>query len=524
MRFCFPSFFGIWRASLAATALGLLLIAPGAQAAPAVAFGLEQVTAQARALAATPYQAPVNSLSATLRGLSYDQQRDIRFKPDHALWRQDELPFELMFFHPTRELLPVRINEVTAEGVRPIPYRSSDFDFGANTFDQAALGTPGLAGFRVHYALNNPAYKDEVFVALGASYFRAVGAGQHYGLSARGLAIDTPGTDGPEEFPRFVEFWIERPAAVATTLVFHALLDSPRATGAYRFELRPGSDTLLNVTSRVFVRTAAGKPIGTLGIAPLTSMFFSGENQPRPGDFRPEVHDSDGLMIANGNGEWLWRPLARPNRAVLNSFALESPKGFGLMQRDRDFNDYQDTEARYEQRPSAWVEPIGDWGPGRIELLQFGIPDETHDNIVAYWVPAALPAAGEPLALSYRLHWQGDAQQQPPNGHATQSRRGIGWSRLSDAELRNQVQYVVDFKGPALDGLAADARVQVVASADANGRILENLVYRNPVTGAWRMTLRIARVDATKPVELRAFLQHGNDTLSETWSNIVIPE
>ncbi|MEP6557463.1 MAG: glucan biosynthesis protein G [Burkholderiales bacterium] len=515
--------FSALRWHLASSVLGLLFMVPTAQAASG--FGLEQVTTQARERAAMPYVAPAVTLSPALRDLTYDQQRDIRFKPDHALWRKEQLPFELMFFHPTRDLLPVRINELTANGVQPVTYRSDDFSFGANKqLDAAAIGSPGLAGFRVHYALNNAAYKDEAFVALGASYFRAVGVGQHYGLSARGLAIDTAGGAGPEEFPRFVEFWIERPAEDATALVFYALLDSPRATGAYRFELHPGKETRLDVTSRVFLRADAAQPIKTLGIAPLTSMFFFGENQPRAGDFRPEVHDSDGLLLANGDGEWIWRPLANPATTLLTSFALTQPKGFGLMQRDRDFNNYQDTEARYEQRPSAWVETVGDWGAGRVELLQFRTPDETHDNVVAYWVPAKLPTAGEPLALSYRLHWQGDTQQRPPNGYATQSRRGVGWSRLSDAELRNQVQYVVDFTGPALDALTADAPVKAVASADANGQILENNVYRNPVTGSWRMTLRVARTDPAKPVELRAFLQNGNDTLSETWSQLVIPE
>ena len=506
-----------WTLSLLA-----LLIATGA--ASAQAFGLTDVGAMARELAAKPWSAPENRLPPALRNLSYDQQRDIRFKPEKALWRAENLPFELMFFHPGRDMEPVRINEVASGTARPLRYDSADFDFGKNGFDAASFGDLGFAGFRVHYALNTPAYKDEVFVALGASYFRAVGKGQHYGLSARGLAIDTAGGAGPEEFPRFTEFWFEKPAPDAKSLVFYALLDSPRATGAYRFELRPGEETVVDVTSRVFLRAGANPAIKTLGIAPLTSMFFFGENQPRAGDFRPEVHDSDGLMVASGSGEWIWRPLSNPAQPLVTSFAVDRLKGFGLMQRDRDFSHYEDTEARYDKRPSAWVEPVGDWGPGRVELLQFKTPDETHDNIAAYWVPATLPKAGEPLALQWRVHFQGDQQQRPPNGWTVQSRRGLGYTEASAAALKGQVQYVVDFNGPALDALAADALVKVVASTGDNGRILENNVYRNPVTGAWRMTLRFARADPAKPVELRAFLQHGNDTVSETWSNITAPE
>ncbi|HSV79179.1 MAG TPA: glucan biosynthesis protein, partial [Ramlibacter sp.] len=256
----------------------------------------------------------------------------------------------------------------------------------------------------------------------------------------------------------------------------------------------------------------------------LTSMFLFGENQPRPGDFRPEVHDSDGLMIASGEGEWLWRPLQNPARPQANSFEVRQLRGFGLMQRDRAFASYEDVEARYERRPSAWVKPLGDWGPGRVELLQLPTPDETHDNIVAYWVPATLPAPLAPLDFAYEIAWQGDAQQQPPGSRVLQSRRGMGYSRLTALELSGQVQYVVDFAGPALDALPAGAPVRAVATTDANGRVLEALAYPNPAGKSWRLTLRVQRLDPSRPVELRAFLQHDTHVLSETWSNIILPE
>ncbi|RZA10069.1 MAG: glucan biosynthesis protein D, partial [Lysobacteraceae bacterium] len=262
----------------------------------------------------------------------------------------------------------------------------------------------------------------------------------------------------------------------------------------------------------------------TLGIAPLTSMFLFGENQPSPSDFRPEVHDSDGLMVATGEGEWIWRPLQNPKQNLTTSFATTNPRGFGLMQRDRQFANYEDVEARYERRPSGWVRPVGDWGAGRVELIQLNTPDETHDNIVAYWVPDQLPPGGQPLEFAYDLLWQGETMQRPPNGYAVQSRRGIGYTQLSAEEQRSRVQYVIDFDGPSLDALAADAPIKAIATADANGRVTESLVYRNRATGAWRMTLRVQRLDPAQPVELRAFLQHHNDIVSETWSNIILPE
>ncbi len=477
------------------------------------AFGFDDVAAQAATLAQQPAR-PVVSAPTALRALTYDQARDIRFRPDRALWRRDSLPFEAQFFHLGYvQAQSVRVHEIGADGqARALPYDRADFSFGQTRIAAEALQDLGVAGFRIHAALNHPAYKDELLVFQGASYFRALGAGQRYGLSARGLAIDAVGGQG-EEFPRFSEFWLQRPAAGADRVTVLALLESPRATGAYRFEVQPGRDTVVNVQARLFLRPG----ISTLGIAPLTSMFFFGENQPQAADFRPEVHDSDGLQIATAGGEWLWRPLLNPSRVQVSSFALNSPRGFGLMQRDRRFAAYEDTEARYELRPSAWVEPVGDWGAGRVELLQIPTPDETHDNIVAYWVPAQLPAPGQPLELRYRLHWQGAEQARPPGGWVVQTRSGRSYAALAADER----QFIVDFDGPALAALPAEAPLRAVASSSPNGELREAHAFRNEATGHWRMALRVRIQDPTQPTELRAFLQTASDTVSETWTYLI---
>jgi periplasmic glucans biosynthesis protein len=489
------------------------------------AFGFDDVAERARQIAAKPYVAPTGTLPAELKNLDYDGYRDIRFNPQRALWRKENLPFEVMFFHLGKfQTLPVSINEITPDGkARHIAFDRKDFDYGRNKVSPQKWGDLGFAGFRVHYALNNPAYKDELVVFLGASYLRALGKGQHYGLSARGLAIDTVGGQG-EEFPRFTEFWIERPAPDATSLVVHALLDSPRAAGAYRFVLRPGDNTVADVQARLFMRAG----VATLGLAPLTSMFHHGENQPNTKDFRPEVHDSDGLMIASGNGaggvEWLWRPLINPKRTLVTSFASKELKGFGVMQRDRNPANYEDTEAQYQQRPSAWVEPQGHWGAGRVEMMLLHTPDETDDNVVAYWVPEKVPAPGQPLDFSYRLHLQGEQQQRPPAGWTVQTRLGHGFIARNAKRDPNEVQYVVDFDGPALRALPPEAAVKAVVSANDNGRIVESNAYKNAINGTWRMTVRVTRLKPTQPVELRAFLQNGDNALTETWTNIIQPE
>jgi glucans biosynthesis protein len=473
---------------------------------------------RAQDLARSPYREPDRRLPEAVRNLGYDQYRDIRFRTDRALWRGDRLPFEVMFFHPGFSFTePVKIHEVTPAGVIEVPFDPSAFDYGHNRVDPERLRGLGFAGFRVHAALNRRDYKDEVLVFLGASYFRALGRGQVYGLSARGLAVDTGASTG-EEFPRFVEFWLERPARRATALTILALLDSPRVAGAYRFVVRPGATTTVEVQAVLFPRAQVGK----LGIAPLTSMFFFGANQHATGDdYRPEVHDSDGLLVHTSTGEWLWRPLVSPKRLLVTSFAMDGgPLGFGLMQRERRFERYEDLEARYERRPSAWVEPEGLWGPGRVELVQLPVPDETNDNIVAYWVPARAPAAGESLELRYRLSWQGAAPARPPLAWVTQTRRGRGYVRSPDGS----VELHVDFVGGPLSGLPAGAGVEGVVSTDGNGQIVEQHTVRNEVTGGWRLVVRVKRRDDGKPVELRAFVRDPTRILSETWSYILPPD
>jgi glucans biosynthesis protein len=501
------------------TSFAATLVASACLSTPAAgaAFDFNDVAKRAAALAAKPYAKPAPKLPKELMKLGYDQYRDIRFRTDRFHWRGTKSPFELAFFHPGYNFdQPVRINEVLAEGVREIRFNPDDFHYGATKLDTAKLRDIGYAGFRVHYPINTPKYKDEVVVFLGASYFRALGREQRYGLSARGLAIDTALASG-EEFPYFVEFWIERPAATAKELVIYALLDSKSATAAYRFVVRPGTETVMDVKAQLHLRENVAK----LGIAPLTSMFHFGENQPpaNPG-YRPEVHDSDGLSVHTGTGEWVWRPLINPRRLLVTSFATTNPEGFGLMQRDRAFSSYEDLESRYEVRPSAWISPKGKWGPGRVELIQIPTPNETNDNIVAFWVPANPPAPRQPWDIEYRIHWQKEIETRPLTSWVTQTRRGPGYVPVPD----KAIAFMIDFEGPALKKLPADTQLVAALTADGNAKIIENIAFRNEVTGGWRVALRLRRADDKKPVELRGFLRNGTETVSETWSYLLPPE
>lgn len=502
--------------SKAGRAFAILVLLVAGSAAPAAAFDFNDVAERARKLADQPYKKPENKLPRELAELSYDQYRDIRFKPEAAWWRGAKLPFELQFLHPGIYAdQAVHIYEIGATGTKEIRFNGADFDYGKNKIDAAKYKDLGFAGFRIHFPMNRPDYKDEVLVFPAASYFRAIGKKQRYGLSARGLAVDT-GLISGEEFPRFTEFWVARPGPKDKELTVYALLDSRRVTGAFKFIVKPGSETVMDVQSRFYLRDFITK----IGLAPLTSMYFFGENQrSNVDDYRPEVHDSDGLSIQSGTGEWIWRPLVNPSRLLITSFALTNPLGFGLMQRDHSFSRYEDLEARYDLRPSTWVEPMGGWGAGRVELVQIPSPDEYNDNIVAYWVPDNAPQPKKPFDLQYRLHWQMESETKPPLAYVAQTRRGRGDPRGNDNTLR----FIVDFEGPALAKAKDDKDVDSVVSVGDNGELLERQSFRNEVTGGWRLSMRLRRVDDSKPVELRAYLRGPGSAVSETWSYILPP-
>ena len=471
------------------------------------AFSLDDVAAEAKTLAEQKYQAPRSNLPKEFRDMKFADYQKIQFNRDKAQWAGDKTPFKLSFYHQGMHFdTPVKINEVTATTVEEIKYDPSRFDFGDVQFDPKATENLGWAGFRVLYPINKADKQDEIMTMLGASYFRVVGKGQIYGLSARGMAIDTALPSG-EEFPRFTEFWIEKPKPNDKHLVIFALLDSPRATGAYRFTLRPGVDTVVDVKAQMFLRDKVGK----LGIAPLTSMYLFGANQPsKVLNYRRELHDSSGLAIHAGNGEWIWRPLNNPKHLSVSNFSVENPRGFGLLQRGRDFSHYEDLDDNYDKRPSAWIEPQGDWGKGSVDLVEIPTADETNDNIVAFWSPDTLPEPLKPFDFAYRMHWTLDEAALHPTDSAwvKQTLRSTGDVKQSNLirQPDGSVAYLVDFEGPSLKALPENAAVRSQVSIGDNAELVENNVRYNPETKGWRLTLRMKIKDPSKATEMRAAL------------------
>lgn len=493
------------RELLFAAAAALLAPAAGAEAEiQDTPFEASTVRTLARNLALQPYKAPDIGLPDSLKNLDYEAYRAIRFDPDKALWRGLNLHFTAEFFH--RGFLfkdKVTIFQVVNGRAQFVPYSSDLFSFGKLT-PPATNTDLGFAGFRIHYPLNRADYFDEVCAFLGASYFRAVAKGQGYGLSARGLAIKTANPSG-EEFPLFKTFWLERPATDATSMVIHALLDSPSAAGAYRFTLRPGEATVFDTEMALYPRT----DITEAGIAPQTTMFlFDAIDRGGFDDYRAEVHDSHGLLLSNGHGERIWRPLANPHDLQFSVLADTNPRGFGLMQRRRAFADYQDLEAHYEKRPSAWAEPIGDWGAGAVDLVEIPSKREVNDNVVTFWRPRdPLKAKGEYL-MNYRLHWCWSVPGDSKLGLVAQTRAGLTF----DQKYR---LFIIDFVGGALKDLPVGTAPTLEASASA-GKLLNSVVQSNPETGGWRVSVQLDPGSA-KLVEMQAKLMNGEAAVTESW-------
>jgi periplasmic glucans biosynthesis protein len=467
-----------------------------------VSFDRSVVRQAARDLAAKPFKAPDSKLPDNLKDLNYDRYRAIRFLPDRALWRGEKLPFEVQFFHRgffyTNR---VDIHEVANGQATRIAYQPENFSFGSIPPPNSDADL-GFAGFRLHAPINKPDYYDEVCVFLGASYFRAIAKGQGYGLSARGLSINTGETKG-EEFPFFKTFWIEKPAANASSIVVHALLDSESAAAAYRFTIRPGGTTVFDVEMAIYPRV----DLEHVGLAAMTSMFFFGPNdRAEVDDFRPSVHDSDGLAIYNGKNEELWRPLHNPRDLQISTFADLNPHGFGLMQRQKNFFAYQDIESGFEKRPSLWAEPIGDWGEGSVQLIEIPTKEEVHDNIAAFWHPkSALPAKGENI-YTYRLHWGADAPK--PASLARFVRTGVG-ARGEDSRI-----FVLDLVGDRLKQVDA---TKIRGVVDAGKAKVQNIVTQpNPATGGWRLSFELPSKEKG-PIDIRASLMQDNDAISEVW-------
>jgi glucans biosynthesis protein len=466
-------------------------------------FDGSMVRQLARQLSEAPYKPLNDPLPAELKELGYDAYRSVRFLPEKALWRDDKLPFQVQFFH--RGFLfadRVDIYEVSQGRGRPVRYSPSQFSFGDSPPPKPDANL-GYAGFRLHGRLNRPDYFDEVAVFLGASYFRAVAKGQVLGISARGLSINTADQKG-EEFPAFRSFWIERPAQGAQSVVVHALLDSPSTTAAYRFTIRPGETTVTDIELALYPRVEIRQP----GLGTLTSMFFFDAHD-RAGidDFRPAVHDSSGLAIHTGQGERLWRPLANPRDLQVSGFGDTNVRGFGLIQRQRQFSAYEDLEALYEKRPTAWVEPIGDWGEGQVQLYEIPTKNEHNDNIVAFWRPKDPFQPKREYIYTYRLHWTNDDPHAAGSATFISSRQG--------GATENRRLFVLDAVGEQFKKLPADAQVRGDVVAD-HGKVIDVVTQPNPHTGGWRLSF-LLDPEKAGVVELRARLLREQDVLTETW-------
>ena len=460
--------------------------------------------------------------------LDYDKYRQIEFRHNKALWLSEGLPFHVEFFHPGYLYQePVHIYEFTLTHVQPIRFVQDFFNYHTLHIQNQIPADTGYAGFRVLYQLNQTNRWDELGSFLGASYYRLLGKDQRYGLSARGLALDCGESDCPEEFPIFTDWWLGKPHRDDDELRLYAILDSVSCVGAYEFLIRPGETTVADVQAVLYFRApgnvkaaaADKKPLKTIGLAPLTSMFWFGENSERKfDDYRPEVHDSDGLLMRMDNGELLWRPLNNASVMRHQKFAANNIRGFGLLQRDRDFDHYQDIFNLYQKVPSVWVEPRGNWGEGAVHLVELSTSYEGLDNIVAFWDPKTKPGPMQPYRFGYTLFWTLETDMDLSPNKAVSTRIGV------DPRNPTQRMIVINFDGPKLDAISADNPPEAIASCSTNGVIAESQVFRNTFAGTWQVILKMApKAGNRDPIDIRCTLKKGEEVVSETWTYLWSP-
>ena len=491
---------------------GLVLSAVGFGAAravdlgPALPFSFDALTDDARVAAGRRYAPPAVPDPDVLDRIDYDAHWRIRFRDDASV--RVSQGTSAQFFHLGRYARePVEMHFIEGGMARKALYAPDVFDMPADSPAKAMGEGSGFAGMR----LMRPDLGPDWISFLGASYFRCDGPDRQYGLSARGLAINT-GLARPEEFPRFSAFWIGGGEREGEDAVIYARLDSPSVAGAYRIGAtrEAGFGQRCAVEARLFFREGVER----LGVAPLTSMFWYSEtNRAASPDWRPEVHDSDGLALATGSGERLWRPLLNPKVISTLSFVDKDPRGFGLIQRDRRFDSYLDDGVFYNRRPSAWIEPRGEWGAGAVQLVEIPTHEEVFDNIVAYWTPERAPAAGDALSFAYDLQWR--AQDPAPANLGRVRGTFVGWGGVPGQPRPEGVRkYVVEFEGGALDSIVEGVEPRVDAWG---GRVIG--AYAHAIVGAsgWRLIFDLDGA-AERPVELRAYLSRKGEALTETWT------
>jgi glucans biosynthesis protein len=463
-------------------------------------FTFAALKEEARRLAAKPSTESGPRVPQSWAELSFEDYRQIRWKRDLFVWRGENRGFALEPL-PAGSVYNLGVEVFLIDGgiALPVAFDRERFDWGSLSPPDAGVVLP-FSGVKLHRPSPDDQRWPEFAVFQGASYFKATVRDLRYGLTARGLALDTASPDG-EEFPTFTRFYVERPEENASSIRLYALLESKSLTGAYRITLRQGEETATDVELTLFPRV----DLGHVGLGALNSMFLYGPiGRLRQDDIRPAVHLSDGLAVKTGAGERLWRPLANPVTLQISAFGDENPLGFGLAQRSRDFVDFQDLEQRWEQRPSAWVEPIGDWGKGSVVLVEIPSESQIHENICAYWRPAGKIPAGQEFSAAYRLHWQ-DSRLTPTDlAWACDSREGRG---SNDARRR----FAVDFVG----AMPPTAELRAALSASA-GRVHAPMIVPNPATGGQRVTFELEPGNAPL-VELRVQLTDGAKPVTETW-------
>jgi glucans biosynthesis protein len=475
---------------------------PGVILAAPVAFGPGSVTDMARALAKKPFKAISADLPDPFKNLTFEQYAAIHTRPEARVWTTEAVGFALEPLH--RGFIyenAIELNIVSQGQAYRLVYDAKLFDLGA-LHPSPKIGDMGFSGFRVLVPHDKPDFT-EIASFQGANFFRALAVGQVPGLVSRALAVRLADPKG-EDVPVFRTIWIEKPSLITKALVVHAVVDSQTITGAFRFTIRPGEATIIDTECTLFARVA----VDNIGLGTMSATHLLGfMDHHKFDDLRPNVSEVCGLQMLTGAGEWLWRPVANRDTLQISTFIDEKPRGFGFLVRDRAFDDYADEDQHWEKRPSLWIEPLGEWGQGGVQLIEIPSESEGNDNILCFWRPKQQLAAGSETPFAYRQFWCWNPPEQPDLARAVTSRSGRGSGKRR--------RFLVNFEGDILANAERTAGLKPTLTA-GGGTITQVRAYPSDNNKSVRVLFEIDP-GSDQSSELRLVLEAQGKAVSETW-------
>lgn len=489
-----------------------------------IKFTFETLVSMARNSARCEYKERVTPLPKSLQNLDYSQYNLMRYNIDSDLWANDDLPFRVSFFPlgTTLYSLPVEIYEIDNETlISKVPFSPKFFQYEDQVkfIKDQMPEDAGYAGFKLRYKPKGSSYPDEFAAFLGNSYFRIICDGSSYGLSNRGLAINTGVENVPEEFPAFEKFYLVKPSKGDESIIIYAFLNGRSVTGAYSFKITPGTEASVDVKSVLFLRNK----VNLLCLAPITSMFWFTLGEPDNFyDYRPSVHNSEGLVLSDGKND-IYEPLTNyPFHKMINDdISCDSLRYFGLVQRDREYNRYMDPGVKYHLNPNCLIVPQNNWREGSLRLFVLPTLTEWMDNINLFWIPKTLPEPMEPINFDYKILY---SLKEPKNTLSFVKYTNLGQDLIN---CKNTIFALSFADKDAIIEKSKDIKIDLQVPSDviiASPPSIEKIIFNDTWRVLFTLTIHKKLAYEDKPFIIKCTLKDNGKSISEEWYFLWYPQ